>query len=355
MAKRELNGSVAIVTGASSGIGWQSAIDFAEKGVRLCVTARREKPLQLLKEEIEKRGGECLVITGDVSQPEDIDRVVSECVKHYGRIDTLLNNASVQVYGKFEDYEWRDIEQIFKVNCFGYLRFARAVLPHFRRQKSGHIVNVLSVLATGSLQLFSIYAATKAAIFGWAKCLGLELSGTDIHVSNILMPAVATPLYDHALNKTGRAHKPLPPIYDTRMAARSVLKVARKPKEEYIPVFWQGKLLLASKDWAPPIRRWVLRKWGMRWQDRNYLKDPNHGNLYHPVPEGFGPKGSLEPTAKWKRFAPAMVLAGAIGFRLAHFLRHDQTTFRKSKDGWKEHHKKGIRRAGSASIRPHEA
>src|SRR5437899_7991370 len=131
MAKRDLRGCVALVTGASSGVGWQSAIRLAEAGVRLCVTARRGEALERLRAELIRRGSECLVAPGDVADPADVERVVTECVRVYGRVDLLVNDAAVQIYAPFEQYTWEEIERVFQVTCFGYLRFARAVLPHF--------------------------------------------------------------------------------------------------------------------------------------------------------------------------------------------------------------------------------
>src|SRR5204862_7380393 len=111
-------------------------------GARLCVTARRAEALDRVRTGIEGRGGECLVVPGDVSNEEDVVRVVARCIARYGRVDVLVNAAAVQIYALFEDYDWAEIERVFDVTCFGYMRFARAVLPCFRSRGEGHIVNV---------------------------------------------------------------------------------------------------------------------------------------------------------------------------------------------------------------------
>src|SRR5205823_4204894 len=80
----------------------------------------------------------------------DVERVVSACVHRFGRLDILVNSAAVQIYARFEDYEWREIERVFDVTCFGYLRFARAALRHFRARGSGHVINVLSMPWVGA-------------------------------------------------------------------------------------------------------------------------------------------------------------------------------------------------------------
>lgn len=309
MSERDLSGQVAIVTGASSGVGWLSAVRLAETGVRVCVTARRRSALERLRGEIEAAGGECLAVPGDVASHDDVATVVEGCVSRYGRVDMLVNNAAVQTYATFEDYTWDEIERVFDVTCFGYLRFARAVLPHMRRQGSGHIINVLSMLAVGSAPLLSSYTAAKHALLGWQECLSLELSGTGIAVSGILLPSVSTPMFDHAVMKLGRQPQPIPPTYDTQIAARAVVDCARKPTGRYVPVILQGTLMIWLQRLAPWLGQAILSRWGKRLQMRDEPRDPERGNLFEPVPEGVGPYGSVPPTPAWVRYAAGGALA----------------------------------------------
>lgn len=310
---KDLNGKIAIVTGASSGIGWQSAVRLAEQGVRICATARRAEALQALVRTIEDRGGECLAVPGDVSNDADVKEVVDACIERYGRIDILVNDAGVQVYDWFENLEWAEIQRLFDVTLFGYFRFARAVLPHFRRQGSGHIINVASMLSVGAAPLLSAYTSAKHAILGWAQSLRLELWGSGIDVSNILMPSVSTPMFDHAPMKLGRAPRPVPPTYDTDLAARAVVRCARTPNPKAVPVFLQGKLMLFAQSVAPWIGNVILANWGVKMQERDERIDPRHGNLFEPVPEGVGPYGSCPPTPRWKRWGAVAALLAGVG------------------------------------------
>jgi NAD(P)-dependent dehydrogenase (short-subunit alcohol dehydrogenase family) len=312
--KRDLRGAVAIVTGASSGIGWQSAVRLAEAGVKLCVTARRAEALDELCRKVEASGGSCIAVPGDVSVDADVARVVERCLEHYGRIDLLVNDAAVQVYAHFEDYEWAEIERVFQVTCFGYFRFARAVLPHFRRQGSGHIINVLSMLSLGGAPLLSVYSAAKHALYGWQESFRLELRGTGIDVSGVMLPSVATPMFDHAPMKLGRAPKPIPPTYDPDVGARAVVECARKPNPRAVPVFLQGRLILWLQNWVPAIGEAILSRWGARLQMRKQLVDPRRGNLFAPIAEGVGPRGSVAPTPRWLLWlAGAGVLGVGVG------------------------------------------
>ncbi len=317
MAREDLRGKVAIVTGASSGVGWQSAVRLAEQGVRLCVTARRGEALERLQQEVQRRGGECLVAAGDVTVQEDVERVVRACLEHYGRLDLLVNVAAVQSYGYFEQLPWEHLPRTFAVNCFGYMRFARAVLPYFRARGRGHILNVQSMLSKGAAPLLAAYTASKHATFGWAKCLALELRGTGIHVSNVLVPSVATPMFDHAPTQFNLAPMPVPPTYEPDVAARAVVRCARRPGRTAVPVFLQGRLILWMDQWLPRVGKWVLGHFGARLQMREKPVQRPEGNLFHAVPQGVGPYGSVPPTARWKRYtvtAGLVALAsGALG------------------------------------------
>jgi short-subunit dehydrogenase len=296
-----LQGQVAIVTGASSGVGWASSVHLAKAGVKVCATARRADALEKLCAAINARGGECLAVAGDVTVDADVERVVTKCLEHYGRLDMLVNNAAVQSYAPFEHYEWREITRIFDVTCFGYMRYARAVLPHFRAQEHGHIINVLSMLSKGAAPLLSAYTAAKHAVYGWAESLRIELDGTGVDVSGVLVPSVATPMFDHAPTKLGFAPRPVPPTYDPDVAARAVVQCALRPHPAKVPVFLQGSLIFWLQRWAPWVGDTILRKWGVRMQTRGLRLSRPEGNLFAPIPEGVGPYGSVPPTPAWQR------------------------------------------------------
>ncbi|WP_223640421.1 SDR family oxidoreductase [Corallococcus sp. EGB] len=309
----DLRGQVAIVTGASSGVGWQSAVRLAEAGARLCVTARRKSALEQLRVEVLQCGGECLVSEGDVTVEEDVERVVRECVEHYGRVDILVNVAAVQSYGFFEELPWEHITRVFDVNCFGYFRFARAVLPHFRNQGHGHVLNVQSMLAVGAAPLLSAYASSKHATLGWAQALALELAGTGIHVSNVLVPSVSSPMFDHAPTMLNQKPVPVPPTYDVDLVARAVVRLAKRPDRTLVPAFLQGRLILWLNGVAPWVGKALLSHFGVRMQTTHIPLDRPEGNLFTPMAQGVGPRGSVPPTPAWKRFTAALGLAALTG------------------------------------------
>ncbi len=264
-----------------------------------------------------RASGECLVAPGDVTVQADVERVVHACLEHYGRVDILVNVAAVQSYGFFEQLQWEHITRTLDVNCLGYMRFARAVLPYFREQGSGHILNIQSMLAKGAAPLLSSYTASKHATLGWAKCLELELRGTGIHISNVLAPSVATPMFDHAPTQFHLQPVPVPPAYEPDVVARAVVRCARRPGRTSVPVFLQGRLILWMDQLVPRVGKWILGRFGARLQMREQPIDRLEGSLFHPVPQGVGPRGSVPPTPRWKRFTAlasiAALASGALG------------------------------------------
>lgn len=314
MKRHEIAGKVALVTGASSGVGWQVACRLAAEGARLCLTARRREPLEKLQEELTRCGADSIVVPADVTRPDDVDEVVAACLERFGRVDLLVNVPSVQLFARFEDYRWAEITRVMDVNFFGYLRTSRAVLPQFRRQGSGHIINVLSVFSEMGFPLFSIYAASKHALLGWADSLRLELHGSGIEISNVLLPSLATPFYDVAPTKLDRNPRPPPPVYTSALAARAVVRCARHPDPHHVPVLLQGKLALLLRRLAPALVDPVLGRWGAAWVTGPQPVHRREGNLFSPDKEHYGPKGTVGATPAWAMMLLGVVtVAGIIG------------------------------------------
>lgn len=315
---------MALITGASSGVGWATAIRLAGEGMRVCVTGRREQALEELKREIEKRGGACLAVAGDVTRDDDVARVVARCVEHFGRIDLLVNNAAVHEYATFESARWDEIQRVFEVNVFGYFRFTRAVLPHFHAQCGGAIINVLSILSKGVMPLFSLYTATKHALLGWSETLRHELRTSPISVSAVLMPALATPLYDNCASKLPVHMRPPPPIYSPDFAARAIVRCAKLPRSTYMPSKLQGHVLFWAVKAFPRESDFVLNHFARKLQETDELRAPTEGNLFEPVDAQGKPRGELEPTPGWIRWsigAGLTALAGAAAAKTWHALR----------------------------------
>lgn len=189
----------AIVTGASSGIGQAAAIRLASEGYLVVLAARRLDRLQAAADRIQEVGGEALVIQTDVSDPEQIQRLVDQTLEAAGGIDLLVNNAG---YGRLLWLDQQDlvgeIDQQIQVNLTGAIQLTRAALPVMLEQKSGQIVFVSSISSFVGVPTYSIYTATKYGLRGFVESLRRELSGSGVTVTGIYPGAVETEFDQHA-------------------------------------------------------------------------------------------------------------------------------------------------------------
>lgn len=188
-----LNGKVAIVTGASSGIGAALAKALSREGARVALAARR---LRQLEEVAQTCAGEALVMAADIVKGTDRRRIVQQTVDRWGRIDILVNNAGLGMYGHFmttTEEEWR---QIFETNLFATVFMTQAILPVMRSQGKGIVVNMASI---GGLiahaEKLTPYVASKHAVVGFSRGLAKDLAGTGIRVLAICPHLTATEFF----------------------------------------------------------------------------------------------------------------------------------------------------------------
>ena len=229
MAKK-LDEQVVVITGASSGIGRETAAYLAEKGAKVVVSARRDEALDDLVEEIKGKGGEATSVPADVSDFSEVMALAEAAVQTYGRIDTWVNNAGILLVSEFDNADLDEARRIFDVNFWGEYHGIKAVLPIMKEQGEGTIINVTSVTARRPLPLMSVYSASKAALNGLSEAVRSELKGTGIELCMVMPATIDTPLYEHARSKEGQAPKPAPPIYSPHTVATAIAQCAEHPK-----------------------------------------------------------------------------------------------------------------------------
>lgn len=184
-----------LITGSSSGIGKAAAELFVSNGWNVVATMRSpDKENGLM-------AGSNLVLTRlDVLDNASIEAAVQDALKRFGRIDVLVNNAGYGLVGPFETATQEQIERQFATNVFGVMNVTRAILPHFRKQKSGSIINVASMGGRITFPLYSIYHATKWAVEGFTESLQFELEGLGIRVKIIEPGPIKTDFYDRSMD-----------------------------------------------------------------------------------------------------------------------------------------------------------
>lgn len=192
-----LKNKVAIITGASSGIGYATALTLSKAGIRVAVGARRTERLQELEKQIIKNNGEILVQKTDVTRKSDCDSLVNTIVEKWGKVDILINNAGLMPLSYFKNGKVEEWEQMIDVNIKGVLYCTSAVVPYMLEKKSGHIINISSVAGRIVFAGGSVYCATKHAIAALSEGLRKELSPTyNIRVTCIEPGAVETELLE---------------------------------------------------------------------------------------------------------------------------------------------------------------
>jgi NAD(P)-dependent dehydrogenase (short-subunit alcohol dehydrogenase family) len=183
-----------LITGASTGLGKATAMYFAERGWNVAATMRSpEKETELINH------NNVFVTRMDVQQPETIHRAVNEVIERFGQINVLMNNAGYGAVGIFEAATEQQIHNQFDVNVFGLMRVTQAVLPHFRANRNGLIINISSQGGRITFPLTSLYHATKFAVEGFSESLSYELASQNIRVKLIEPGIVNTPWYSSAV------------------------------------------------------------------------------------------------------------------------------------------------------------
>jgi NADP-dependent 3-hydroxy acid dehydrogenase YdfG len=194
-----LENQIAIVTGASSGIGEATALAMAEAGVKVALAARRKDRLGNIKKKIADKGGQAIICQTDVSVREQVEAMVAQTKKKWGRVDILVNNAGVMLLSFMDKLKVEEWERMIDLNLKGALYGIAAVLPIMREQRSGHIVNISSDADRKVFPGSAVYSATKAAVTMLSEGLCLELAREKmpIRVTSVSAGAVATELASH--------------------------------------------------------------------------------------------------------------------------------------------------------------
>ena len=219
---RRLEGQVVVVTGAGTGIGEAAARAFASNGARVVLVGRREQPLQANAEAVRAEGGEAMVVTGDVSQADDAERIIGATVERFGRLDCLFNNAGIQGRGgPIVDMEEAAFDELIAINLKGPWLMTRAALRVMvAAGRGGAIVNTSSFLSTAATVGTSAYSASKAGLDAMIRAVALEAGPHGVRVNNINPGVIDTPML--------RAHgdEIIPPL-----AARAALGRVGTPED----------------------------------------------------------------------------------------------------------------------------
>lgn len=235
----DIQGKVVLITGASEGIGRATAKRFAEAGAKLALVARSVDRLAELADELRERGCDAISAPADISDPDQLKRAVAETVRHFGRIDVLINNAGQAAVGRIADLDLGDFRQIVDLNLFGSFTAMQAVIPIMQKYGDGLIINVSSMVSKMSIPTLGAYAATKAALNVLSATARAELAPEGIRVITVFPRMTSTDFSMHSLGdrEMHQRHHSSPNIpVDTPEQVADVILTAAidEPEEQYM-------------------------------------------------------------------------------------------------------------------------
>jgi len=242
------------LTGASSGIGREMALQLAAAGGHVMAVARREEKLRELPAAAQSAGspGSIQWFAGDVTDPDVRSRAVHLAVDRFGGLDALINNAGIGSFGRFEDADPARLRQIFEVNFFSVVELTRLALPELRQGNRPLVVNVGSILGYRGIPRMHEYCSTKFALRGLSESLRIELKPHGIDLLLVSPGTTETDFYDNVVH--GRGHVPWPKGRGVSAAkvAQATLRAMRRGRRDAIPNF-AGRLLVWASTRAPGI------------------------------------------------------------------------------------------------------
>jgi NADP-dependent 3-hydroxy acid dehydrogenase YdfG len=242
-----LNGTVALVTGASSGIGYATARTLAALGAAVAVVARRQDRLETLVREIELAGGNAYPFAVDLTNRVSAEAVVNQTIVHFGRLDILVNNAGVMILGPVSDNDVDDWETMIALNQKALLYVTKAALPHLQEaandgvRRVADIVNISSYAGRVATPDFAVYNMTKFGVNGFSEALRQELASSHVRVGVLAPGAVNTELND---NHQGAIREKIDSFFDNLEAldaqdiADGVAFMVMRPRHAAIGELW---------------------------------------------------------------------------------------------------------------------
>lgn len=313
LAKHNLSGKTIVITGASSGVGRAAATAFAQYETRLVLAARRTDALDELAAECRELGAAVKVVTTDVSDAKSVQVLAEAAQELGGRIDVWVNNAGVLAAGAFDETPIEVSEQVIRTNLMGYMHGAYAVLPYFKQQKSGILINNISVGAWVPVPYGAAYSASKFGIKGFFEALNGELRAwPNIRVCDLYPAFLDTPGTQHAANYTGKYLKPAPPVFDPVKVAAAMVDVAVQPKRSKM-IGWASPFMRLGGVLVPGLVAAIASK-----VIETYLKNAtptpaSSGNVLQPVDYGTSAHGGWSNASdpNKKSVATGLIIAAA--------------------------------------------
>ena len=273
---------------------------LGKRGANVGLLARGVEGLEAAAREVAHEGGAALVLPVDVADADAVERAAAAVEERFGPIDIWVNCAMATIFSPFADLTPDEYRRATEVTYLGYVYGTMAALRRMKARNRGTIVQVGSALAYRAIPLQSVYCGAKFAIRGFTDSIRTELihDKSRIHITMVQMPALNTPQFDWARNKTGRRPQPVPPIYQPELAADAIVFAAHARRREIYVGKSSLQAIVANKFAPGLLDRYLARKGysGQLTQEPVPADAPD--NLYKPVPRDFGAHGRFDKRAR---------------------------------------------------------
>lgn len=282
---------VVVVTGASAGVGRATAIAFAREGAAIALVARGDAGLEAARAEVGAAGGEGRAFPTDVADFHAVDATASAIEEAFGPIDVWVNVAFATVFAPFGEIEPDEYRRVTEVSYLGFVHGTMAALARMAPRDRGTIVQVGSALGARAIPLQSAYCGAKHAINGFTESLRCELlhDHSKVKVTLVQLPAVNTPQFSWVRSRLPLHPQPVPPIYQPEVAARAVVRAARRPQHKEYLVGASTVATVVAQKFVPVLLDRYLARTGYASQQTETLPPEREDNLFAPLD---GPPGS---------------------------------------------------------------
>jgi NADP-dependent 3-hydroxy acid dehydrogenase YdfG len=312
--------TVAVVTGASAGVGRAIVRELAKRGARIGLLARGVDGLEAAKREVEAAGGEAIVVRVDVADHDAVEEAARRVEEAFGPIDVWFNNAMASVFSPIRELRPEEMRRVTDVTYLGYVWGTMAALRRMLPRDRGVIVQVGSALAYRGIPLQAAYCAAKHAVQGFNDSLYAELIHDESHVelTMVNLPAVNTPQFDWVLSRLPNRAQPVPPIFQPEVVAEAIVHAAEEHRREW-NVAWPTTKAVVGNNLAPGYADEYLARHGYDAQQTEEPEQPGRpNNLWEPLPGDHGAHGRFDARAKTRSFLyEANARRGSIALGLA--------------------------------------
>ena len=301
-----------MITGASSGVGRAAALAFAKHKATLVLAARGEKALYEAAEECKEWGANAIAVVTDVTNANEVKKLAEAAIELSGKIDVWINNAAVLAAGEFDKTPVQVHTQVIETNLIGYVHGAHAVMPYFKKQGYGILINNISIGGFMPVPFGVGYSASKYGIRGFSEALRGELSTyKNIRICDLFPAFLDTPGTQHAGNFTGVILKPAPPVYDPQKVAKAMVQLAIKPKDGTM-IGSVATFLRLAHFLSPKLSRNFTALFMKSYFNEAEHASPTTGNVFEPVEYGTSIYGGWNSPADAELRTKRLVAAGLL-------------------------------------------